>query len=458
MTEDHLFDRLKGECGRFQDLVERRVVEDEAYTEVDNALLHRHEAECAECATFKAMLDSLEDFEAVSAKSADAAIHVALDKRFASQSKPIWTQIAIAASALLALGIGLLAYRASRPNQEDPIQFELAQGRLQIASEEIGSGQWFSFGEAVVVPIEKDALLKTYDALFIAAQTNSKLRLVQATPKSITLKLEAGRMALHLVPSSDVSLEVELPDGVVKVTGTVFIVEADGKKSSVSVVRGSVEVQGRDRQKKSTRKVSEGLAYSFGKRDLAKREKNPSDNLLILLGMPDTAEVAVAEADLAAPKPSAVEDRPDEDAPAPLMEKANTEPPADEKPSLESLIQAAGACRARKDFECAVRHYEDLVRHYPNRPDSTTTLVPMAQILLDNLRRPQAALKYFRRYRQIRPKGGLGQEALWGECNALRALGQAQGEKVCLEKYLERYPGAIFSSTAKSRLNDIFNH
>ena len=43
-------------------------------------------------------------------------------------------------------------------------------------------------------------------------------------------------------------------------------------------------------QKKTPRKVAAGLSYVLAKNEMSKRNKNPDDNLLILLGIADAVE------------------------------------------------------------------------------------------------------------------------------------------------------------------------
>jgi hypothetical protein len=446
-TEINLDLSLKTEeCRRCQDIIERDIATEQGCSEVDRAFLHRHSAECAECASYLEMLDLLRDFEPDEAPVADAAIRAALNQRFTSKWRGRLVKMAIAAAALFVLGGAFLGYRATQKTGARGVRFELARGTIRIDHERIDEGAHFSFGDPLEVSIEKDALLKTHKALFIAAEADSAMRMIEATPTSVTLKLEKGRLALHLVPHSNVRLSVELPDGVVEVKGTVFAVEVERDTSRVSVIRGRVVVREGHRPEGRSQDVPAGKTYSLSNHEMTARPRNPDDPLLALLGIPDVNEAEIIENEIAEPEPD-VERKPSAHGKEGFQ--------ATEKPSLESLIMAATTCRARRDWACAVKNYETLIRQYPNRPDASTAMVPAAQILLDNLGRPAQALRYFKRYQALRPTGSLGQEALWGECNAQRKLGRASQEVDCLKRYLRRYPGATFSSTAHSRLAEI---
>jgi hypothetical protein len=178
------------ECRRFQDIIEWDIAGEQGCSEVDRAFMHRHGAECAECASYLEMLNALRDFEAGEAPVSDTAIRAALEHRFASKWRERFFRMAIAAAALFVLGGAFLWYRATRDTGTPEVQFELAQGTIQVNHQKIDEGQHFPFGDQLVVSIEKDALLRTHKTLFIAAEADSTMRMMKATPTSVAVKLE----------------------------------------------------------------------------------------------------------------------------------------------------------------------------------------------------------------------------------------------------------------------------
>jgi TolA-binding protein len=255
------------------------------------------------------------------------------------------------------------------------------------------------------------------------------------------------------VPNSGVNLEVAVPDGTITVKGTVFIVEARGQTSSVEVVKGAVSVMPRKSNRPSSEKLDAGRSFSFRENRTTKRVRKDKDNLLELLGISPESEVGdKVEDELASmeAEPADGEEAEDKSLKTADMVRRPAEPAS---PAV--LFKAARACRAKKDWDCAAENYSKVIKHYPNRPDSVTTMVPLAQILLENLKRPAQALDYFRRYQKKKPRGGLGQEALFGECTALKKLGRTKQERRCLERYVELYPNTTYSLMASSRLKNI---
>ncbi len=449
MTTEYEMSLESEECRRFQESIEREITDEHLLSEADHTFILRHLSECAECASYFEMIDSLKDFDDSGMAEPDDVIRDVVEKRFNRRWTRL-TRMAVAAGVLFLLGGAAVWWTFAGEDPAPQVRLELAHGRVQIGNREFGTGQQMSFDENTVIRIEKDALFQVRDTLFVATESDSEVHVVRATPSAITLKLETGRMALHLVPGSNVALSVELPDGVVEVTGTVFIVEAIRNRSSVSVVRGSVAVRGFNGQRASET-VTVGETYSLTNQAVSERNSDPSDQLLILLGMSDSSEVAAAEPKAVAPERPEAEARPLD-----IPRKRDRQPP--DRPSLETLIQSASTCRAQRNWDCAVKNYESLIQLYPNRPDATTAMMPVAQILLDNLNRPAQALKYYRRYQRSRPEGSLGQEAMWGECVALRRLGQTEPETQCLKRFLSRYPAAPFSSQASARLTKILSN
>jgi TolA-binding protein len=63
-----------------------------------------------------------------------------------------------------------------------------------------------------------------------------------------------------------------------------------------------------------------------------------------------------------------------------------------------------------------------------------------------------AALPHFGRYLRAAPSGALASEALWGEAQALSALGRRADAESRLRQLVERFPGSAYAAAARVKL------
>ena len=438
-------DLLREDCRRFQVLLESRLVDETELPETEVTFLAEHESICSECGFYASLLDTMENFEAdtesVSGHSSVREIvGVSFAGRAARRRRIVY---AMAASFIAAIGILFYSYFSGFGRGA---QFDLAHGTLSLAGETISQGDHFHLRGDVASPTLQDALIQIPNALFIAVEKHAEIRLLESSSKRLKIALDKGRAAVHLVPNGPVDLTVVLPSGEVDVIGTVFIVDADTVDNQVEVIKGSVAVKYRKGASKQ-RRLNAGWALSMREDRLKERKSKGRDPLLELLGIEDGANTTEVAEDSSA-KDGASED----DAESTSEDREGRNGP---KPPIEALLAAARECRLNGDWSCAVSRYRKVISLYPSKPDAATAMISMAQILLDKMNEPADALAYFRRYQRRRPTGGLGREALFGECSALKALGRTIQERECLQKYLEKYPGTLYSKMAKSRLNSI---
>ena len=126
--------------------------------------------------------------------------------------------------------------------------------------------------------------------------------------------------------------------------------------------------------------------------------------------------------------------------------------PAESPTAIEELLALARQRRLEGDWSGAAAAYEQVIVEHPDSSESTMCLVPLAQIQLERLGRPQQALVSFREYAARAPAGPLLEEAEWGEAGALGALGRTDGERQTLQRFLEHHPGSLYASQASERL------
>ncbi len=443
------------DCERFLTLVENRLVDEQSWTESDCAFYVGHKNTCVECSKYDEMLSAFSDDSLLFPGDLDElgtentasleTIRRVVDRRFARVRFRRWGFAAAAASILAAGVIGVVFALLNREAPEDVEAFGLAQGSLVIDGRNIGLGERFTFN-TLNAEIPVDTLVEIPSKLYIAMEKDARVDFVEYHADVVRLRVLKGRAAIHLVPGSALQIQVEVDGNIVEVKGTVFVVEAGRAANSVQVVRGAVKVSRMGRQNAPPQTVEAGFKLTFENEIKAKTAPLRTDSLLALLGIVDnTPELPGTEgsASTEAPLEKVVSNA--------EMETAS----AASVPKAESLLRIAGECRAAKNWRCAKENFQKVVDHYPGLPDAATAMLPLAEILLENLDRPKEALQYFKRYQKRRPQSGLGQEALFGECRSLEKMGSTRQEKACLERYLVKYPNSLYTQMAKTRLMGI---
>ena len=96
-----------------------------------------------------------------------------------------------------------------------------------------------------------------------------------------------------------------------------------------------------------------------------------------------------------------------------------------------------------------------MISRYPKSPESIASLVSIGYIELEKLNKPSKALGLFEKYLKSNRTGPLLGEASYGKLSALRALGRFSEEKTALEEFIEKYPNAIQTRSAKKRLDEL---
>ena len=123
--------------------------------------------------------------------------------------------------------------------------------------------------------------------------------------------------------------------------------------------------------------------------------------------------------------------------------------PGEGSEKAASLFGRANAKRLAGDDTAAIALYREIAERYPTTPQALMSEMALGKLLMSK-GDAAGALSHFRRYANA--GGPLGVEALWGEADALRALGRSNEEHRVLEKLLERYPDSPYANTARKRL------
>ena len=125
------------------------------------------------------------------------------------------------------------------------------------------------------------------------------------------------------------------------------------------------------------------------------------------------------------------------------------------KPSIGELLQQSRQLRQDKDFGSVVAIYQKIIEFYPSSAEARSCWVWMGKVQLENLADPTKALRSFQTYLRNVPDGGLGEEALWGSAQALRALERPEEEIRALNLFEARFPESAYMPRVKARLVDL---
>jgi TolA-binding protein len=150
--------------------------------------------------------------------------------------------------------------------------------------------------------------------------------------------------------------------------------------------------------------------------------------------------------------PQAVAPRRERAAPAASLVKPRTSLSVeDSADSASALFARANRARRETDTERAVKLYERLQQRYPSSPEALASQIPLGLLMLQ---RGQAsrALPHFAAYLERAPNGELGPEALWGQAQALFALGRPEPARQALRLLLSKHPESAYAGAARAKL------
>ena len=123
-----------------------------------------------------------------------------------------------------------------------------------------------------------------------------------------------------------------------------------------------------------------------------------------------------------------------------------------EKATPLSLFAMANQARVQGYTAQAVAEYEQLILTYPSSREAFAARISLGMLYLQRGQARQA-LEQFRTYGMS--AGPLTADALWGEAQALRALGHGQEERQALERIVRDHPQSAYAQTAQARLIEL---
>ncbi|AKF83800.1 hypothetical protein MFUL124B02_38055 [Myxococcus fulvus 124B02] len=175
---------------------------------------------------------------------------------------------------------------------------------------------------------------------------------------------------------------------------------------------------------------------------------------------PEPPVPSVAEADArersVPPMPEvAAPQLPDAVAPAPIAPVKPRMSAPSAAPAPEDLLRRANAHRATGQWKAAEALYLRVIRAEPQGMSAYVARVASGALRLEHLGDARGALRQYQEALNGWPGGLLEEEASHGVTEALRALGDRDGEVRALEAFLARHPDSPHAVSARKRLQEV---
>jgi transmembrane sensor len=252
------------------------------------------------------------------------------------------------------------------------------------------------------LPDDSVAQLRHGARVDVDTQTDALVHLVQ----------HSGQVRYEVAPDRTRAFVVDAAGVEVRVVGTIFTVTLadDARRVAVAVERGLVE-------------VDNGARVA---------ELGPGDQLSVDV----EAQGEVVMLDAAAPEP----------APTPRASR----PAA----SVEALLAAADAARARGDLPRAAAALSELVRDHSGDPQAYSAYFQLGKVERARGRHAAAAAAFAKCWKRA-PKGALAEDARAEAAVSWHAAGRDDRAREAAEGYLARHPGGTHQSRMRSLLAEL---
>jgi tetratricopeptide (TPR) repeat protein len=140
--------------------------------------------------------------------------------------------------------------------------------------------------------------------------------------------------------------------------------------------------------------------------------------------------------------------------PIALQPIALPEPPAETVPAAAEMLHDARRLMRAERFAEAAGRYQALREAYPRSPEAHAVLVSLAELQLDRLHQPAAALDTLERYLR-EGRGALVEEARQVRIRALRNLGRLGAEADAIAEFLREHPRSFEAAALRQRAAEL---
>ena len=447
--------------------------------EHEKQIIDEHVEECHHCRELKELSAAMNSWgkltpPAVSPFVERKIITAALEGRMPGTMKePFWTRrfspLFVAAGAVVAAIIAVLFLYSggdAPANTADPAQ---AVGDLNPDAKGAIAGRtadevaanvynFVSFEKSKPVELMRDDKVWGSERAIVNVQVVSneltRIELIKGKIVAKVTKRQKGE-----------KFEVVGPSGTVIVVGTVFSVEVDEVGiQHVRVLEGKVKVK--ERSSGTVTSVSRNRQFTVGSADaIAASDVALESDRELMAPLSSDAGEKVVEAKSkdrkshSASVPRVSRKRPASNA-AELASQAidekrlveakqhiNTVRLSSQNQDVPGLYaRLARAYRQQKNYAAARGTYEQLIREYSNSNAARNARVALAQLELNALGNPQAALRYFNDYLETVPGGYLAEAAWIGKARSQLRLGNNRELLQTSNSYLSNYANGSFAA------------
>jgi len=452
----------KTDCRRFEGLLEREIQGLAPLGPEEEVFLERHRRACPACDLSSQLLGEMDRIgrEVPEPHQGDAALELKARQVLARGDRPGSEPVrrgwqwagAAALAAAAAVVAALLLYPGQEPAPGDDVGSPLAgatlievSGSASFTDRTAAAGDVLRSGDTL--DVDSGSLFVEFaDGSTAFVEERTRLSLLATTAETTRLRLDRGRVALHVAPQQvGERFTIDTPGGQIQVLGTVFSAEAGEDGYEVAVTEGLVQFS---MSEGPVVEIPAGFTFhtSTGLRELPADESAAIQRMAVLGEPAYHAESATegTEAAIRAAEPTEADVEPQTASPSRGSEEA--------PPSVETLLAEARQCRVQRDWSGAVRAYQRLGAAHPDSPEAVTSLVPMGKIQLEQLDQPEVALRSFALYIESAEHGSLLEEAEWGVAEAYRQLGRSEEEYEALRRFREHHPDSLYAGPADGRL------
>ena len=312
----------------------------------------------------------------------------------------------------------------------------------------IGSAFLVSWGLWPAQP-GAEGVVRLEDGSRVYPSADADLEVTHPALDRVHVELSRGRARFVVTPNPGRVFEVQAEGVLVRVLGTVFVVEHTPGQVSVQVEHGHVQVISPQKNVVlrhdeeihivTNQPAPHPLPPSTPSMSPAPPPPMPSPHVV------DTAPVVTTPAPALVPRPAKVSKGPEADWRL-LHEKgeyakaAKMLPLAKNLRDIQDLMQAADTMRLARRPKDALPYLEHVARRFPEDPRAPLAEFTRARLLLDEFARPAQAAAVFASISATYPQSEVAEHAHAREVEAWSKAGEPAKSRRAAQSYLSRYP------------------
>lgn len=460
---------LSTDCERYQNLTESLILDD-GLTQDQTLFLKEHASQCTPCRVFSNALGFIKE----NVDELDLPIVSNLKTQLCNQAtweiRKKWfyrvsIPVAIGVACVILWFVLLLDNSHFAPTLVEKSSNPILQTGMLVLNDgtRVMSGNRIPYGEKFLV--EKHiAILTLGNYGRVVLQPSTKGVFYNHATSHVVFGLDQASMKIELDPRALVRFTVRTPHCNITAKGTQFFVETTVRSTRVDMLEGVTEIISNEKTSIPIWLYA-NMSYESHPRSIHKLDHQRLVWMQSFMGMqPPTTFKKNTGADSILQYQSAKKSKwtngigsEVEHPKTPSVNPSDNQPHIDVDLSaqLVNLLNEANKARRSRNWTEALRIYQQIVMQHPDDLASKTSLIAIAEIEIEQMQKPDQALRHYEQYLQIAPHGPLAPEALMGKANALRKLQRFEEEKVTLQQFVRTYETHIYAQMANERLRQL---